>query len=67
MFLKLRHDILEKNKLLILTHDVPSIVQFLAIVALILAAIGSGYDIIGMFGVTGIIHNEPVPWLSFLF
>jgi V/A-type H+-transporting ATPase subunit I len=67
LFLKLRHDILEKNKLLILTHDIPSIIQFLAIVALILAAIGSGYDIIGMFGVTGVIHNEPVPWLSFLF
>ena len=67
MLLKLRHDILEKNKLLILTHDIPSIVQFLAVVAVILAAIGSGYDIIGMFGVTGVIHNEPVPWLSFLF
>jgi len=67
MFLKLRHDILEKNKLLILTHDIPSIIQFLAVVALILAAIGSGYDIIGMFGVTGVIHNEPVPWLTFLF
>jgi len=67
MFLKLRHDILEKNKLVILTHDIPSIIQFLAVVALILAAIGSGYDIIGMFGVTGVIHNEPVPWLTFLF
>lgn len=67
LFLRLRNDILEKNKLLILTHDIPSIVQFLAVVALILAAIGSGYDIIGMFGVTGVIHNEPVPWLTFLF
>ena len=67
LFLRLRHDILEKNKLLIMTHDIPSIVQFLAVVALILAAIGSGYDIIGMFGVTGVIHNEPVPWLTFLF
>jgi V/A-type H+/Na+-transporting ATPase subunit I len=67
MLLKLRHDILEKNRLLILTHDIPSIIQFLAVVAVILAAIGSGYDIIGMFGVTGVIHNEPVPWLSFVF
>ena len=67
MFLNLRKDILEKNKLVILTHDIPSIIQFLAIVALILAAIGSGYDIIGMFGVTGVIHNEPVPWLTYLF
>jgi V/A-type H+-transporting ATPase subunit I len=67
LFLRLRNDILEKNKLIIFTHDIPSIIQFLAVVALILAAIGSGYDIIGMFGVTGVIHNEPVPWLTFLF
>lgn len=67
LFLRLRADILEKNKLVIFTHDIPSIIQFLAVVALILAAIGSGYDIIGMFGVTGVTHNEPVPWLTFLF
>ncbi len=67
LFLRLRRDILEGNKLLILTHDIPSIIQFLAIVALILAAIGSGYDIIGMFGVSGVTHNEPVPWLTYLF
>jgi V/A-type H+/Na+-transporting ATPase subunit I len=67
LFLRLRSDILEKNKLVILTHDIPTIIQFLAIVALILAAIGSGYDIIGMFGITGVTHNEPVPWLTYLF
>jgi V/A-type H+-transporting ATPase subunit I len=67
LFLKLRSDILERDKLVILTHDIPSIIQFLAIVALILAAIGSGYDIIGMFGVSGVTHNEPVPWLTYLF
>jgi V/A-type H+-transporting ATPase subunit I len=67
LFLRLRRDILEKNKLVILTHDIPTIIQFLAIVALILAAIGSQYDIIGMFGITGVTHNEPVPWLTYLF
>ena len=67
LFLRLRSDILEKNKLVILTHDIPIIIQFLAIVALILAAIGSGYDIIGMFGITGVTHNEPVPWLTYVF
>lgn len=66
-FLRLRSDILEKNKLVILTHDIPTIIQFLAIVALILAAIGSQYDIIGMFGITGVTHNEPVPWLTRVF
>jgi V/A-type H+-transporting ATPase subunit I len=67
MLLKLRADILDRNKLAVLTHDIPYIIQFLAIVALILAAIGSGYDIIGMFGITGVTHNEPVPWLTYLF
>src|ERR671924_57989 len=43
------------------------ILQYFAVVALILAAIGSGYDIIGMFGITGKTHTEPVPWLTFVF
>jgi V/A-type H+-transporting ATPase subunit I len=66
-FLRLRKNIQDGNKLFILTHDIPTIIQFLAVVALILAAIGSGYDIIGMFGISGHIHKEPVPWLTFLF
>src|ERR671919_655682 len=66
-FLRLRADIRERNKLLIWTKDVPTILQYFAVVAIILAAIGSGYDIIGMFGVTGVTHTEPVPWLTFLF
>jgi V/A-type H+/Na+-transporting ATPase subunit I len=66
-FLRLRKNIQDGNKLFILTHDIPTIIQFLAVVALILAAIGSGYDIIGMFGISGHIHNEPVPWLTFIF
>lgn len=66
-FLRLRADIKEQNKLLIWTKDIPTILQYLAVVAIILAAIGSGYDIIGMFGITGVTHTEPVPWLTFLF
>ena len=66
-FLRLRKNIQDGNKLFVLTHDIPTIIQFLAVVALILAAIGSGYDIIGMFGVSGHIHTEPVPWLTFIF
>lgn len=66
-FLRLRANIKQGNKLMIYTHDIPTIIQYLAVVALILAAIGSGYDIIGMFGVTGVTHLEPVPWLTFAF
>jgi V/A-type H+-transporting ATPase subunit I len=67
MFLRLSKDIKDGKKFFVLTHGIPTIVQFYAIVALILAAIGSGYDIIGMFGIGGEIHNEPVPWLSYIF
>ena len=66
-FLRLRANMKQGNKLMIYTHDIPTIIQYLAVVALILAAIGSGYDIIGMFGVTGKTHTEPVPWLTFVF
>jgi V/A-type H+/Na+-transporting ATPase subunit I len=66
-FLRLRKDIQMGNKTFVLTHDIPTIIQFLAVVALILAAIGSGYDIIGMFGIGGKVHTEPVPWLTFIF
>src|SRR5918997_1367001 len=66
-FLRLRADIKGRNRLLIWTRDIPTILQYFAVVAIILAAIGSGYDIIGMFGVTGVTHTEPVPWLTFLF
>jgi V/A-type H+-transporting ATPase subunit I len=66
-FLRLHKNIQERNTLVIYTHDIPTIIQFLAVVSLILAAIGSGYDIIGMFGVNGHIHTEPVPWLTYIF
>jgi V/A-type H+/Na+-transporting ATPase subunit I len=65
--LRLHADFKRRNKLLIWTKDIPTILQYLAVVAIILAAIGSGYDIIGMFGITGVTHDEPVPWLTFLF
>jgi V/A-type H+-transporting ATPase subunit I len=66
-FLRLHADFKRRNKLVIWTKDIPTILQYLAVVAIILAAIGSGYDIIGMFGITGVTHDEPVPWLTFLF
>jgi V/A-type H+-transporting ATPase subunit I len=67
MGLRLYKNLKEGNKLFVYTHDIPTIIQFLTVVALILAAIGSGYDIIGMFGISGEIHTEPVPWLTFVF
>src|SRR5919112_6621641 len=66
-FLRLRADFKRGNKLMVFYHDIPTILQYFAVVALILAAIGSGYDIIGMFGITGVPHTEPVPWLTVVF
>src|ERR687891_362403 len=66
-FLRLLANIKKHDKLMVYYHDIPTIVQYFAVVSLILAAIGSGYDIIGMFGITGITHDEPVPWLTVVF
>jgi V/A-type H+-transporting ATPase subunit I len=65
-FLRLRANMRLGNKLMIYTHDIPAIIQYLAVVALILAAIGSQYDIIGMF-LSDDYYDTPVPWLTFLF
>ncbi|MFL6511477.1 MAG: V-type ATP synthase subunit I [Nitrososphaera sp.] len=66
-FLRLHADFKQGNRSMMFYHDIPTIIQYFAVVSLILAAIGSGYDIIGMFGITGETHTEPVPWLTFLF
>ncbi|HKU49012.1 MAG TPA: V-type ATPase 116kDa subunit family protein [Nitrososphaera sp.] len=65
-FLRLRANLKLGDKLMIYTHDIPSIIQYLAVVALILAAIGSKYDIIGMF-LSDDYYTTPVPWLTFMF
>src|SRR5215208_4262074 len=66
-FLRLHADYKQGNKSMVFYHDIPKILQYFAVVSLILAAIGSGYDIIGMFGITGETHTEPVPWLTVVF
>lgn len=66
-FLRLVANIKRHDNLMVFYHDIPTIVQYFAVVSLILAAIGSGYDIIGMFGITGVTHDEPVPWLTAVF
>ncbi|MEO9321705.1 MAG: V-type ATPase 116kDa subunit family protein [Nitrososphaera sp.] len=66
-FLRLARSLKENDKLRAYTHDIPSIIQFGAVLALILAAIGSGYDIIGMFGIGGKHHTETIPWLTYAF
>jgi V/A-type H+-transporting ATPase subunit I len=64
--LRTRADWKAGNKLAVYTHDIPAIIQYLAVVSLILAAIGAQYDIIGMF-LSDNYYDTPVPWLTFLF
>ena len=64
--LNIRRNLRGGKKLEVYTHNIPILVMYGAVVALILAAIGSEYDIIGMFGVTDRVHNEPVPWITFI-
>jgi V/A-type H+-transporting ATPase subunit I len=64
--LRTRADWKAGNKLAVYTHDIPAIIQYLAVVSLILAAIGAQYDIIGMF-LSDDYYDTPVPWLTFLF
>jgi V/A-type H+-transporting ATPase subunit I len=63
--LRLRADLKAGNTTLAFLHDIPIIIQYLAVVSLILASIGAHYDIINMFLTNK--HNEPVPWLTFAF
>lgn len=64
--LNIRRNLRRGKKLEVYTHNIPILIMYGAVVALILAAIGSGYDIIGMFGVTERVHHEPVPWITFI-
>lgn len=62
--LKIIKDFKEGNKIEAGMIGIPTLIMYGAVVSLILAAIGAGYDVIGMFGVTDRVHKEPVPWLT---
>jgi len=64
--LNIRKNLMAGKKLEVCAQNIPILVMYGAVVGLILSAIGSGYDIIGMFGVTERVHNEAVPWITFV-
>lgn len=64
--LNIRRNLKEGSKLEVYTQNIPTLVMYGSIVALILSAIGAGYDVIGMFGVTVRVHDGPVPWITFI-
>jgi len=42
---------------------IPNLVMYFGIVAVMMAAIGSGYDVMNMYSK---VHTEPVPWITIL-
>jgi V/A-type H+-transporting ATPase subunit I len=51
------------DKLTMFTEAIPTLVMYFGVVAIMMAAIGSGYDIMNMYSR---VHNEPVPWITIL-
>lgn len=51
------------DKLTMFTEAIPTLVMYFGVVAIMMTAIGSGYDIMNMYSR---VHNEPVPWITIL-
>ena len=51
------------DKLTMFTEAIPTLVMYFGVVAIMMTAIGSGYDIMNMYSR---IHNEPVPWITII-
>lgn len=51
------------DKLTMFTEAIPTLVMYGGVVAIMMTAIGSGYDIMNMYSR---VHNEPVPWVTIL-
>lgn len=53
----------EGKKIAVMFEAIPNLVMYFGIVAVMMAAIGSGYDVMNMYSKT---HTEPVPWITIL-
>ena len=51
------------DKLTMFTEAIPTLVMYGGVIAIMMTAIGSGYDIMNMYSR---VHNEPVPWVTIL-
>ncbi|MCH7940358.1 MAG: ATPase [Thaumarchaeota archaeon] len=61
--LKIRTYIKEGNKTAMFFEAIPNLIMYLGIVAVMMAAIGSSYDIMNIYSR---IHTEAVPWVTIL-
>ena len=51
------------NKTGVMFEAIPNLVMYFGIVAIMMCAIGSGYDVMNMYSK---VHAEPVPWITIL-
>ncbi len=61
MILRVRRLYMEGKKFVMCMEAIPNIALYLGIVAIMMCAIGSGYDVINMYSK---IHTEAVPWVT---
>ena len=53
----------EGKKIALYMEAIPNLIMYFAIVAIMMAAIGSSYDVMNMYSK---VHTEPVPWITIL-
>ena len=61
--LRIRRYIREGRKIELYFEAIPNLVMYYGIVAVMMSAIGSGYDVMNMYSR---VHAEPVPWITIL-
>jgi len=61
--LKIRRLLKDGNKIEMFTEAIPNLIMYFGIVAVMMAAIGSGYDIMNIYSR---VHTEAVPWVTIL-
>jgi len=61
--LRIRNFWVTGNKNTMIFEAIPNLFMWLGVVAVMMGAIGSGYDVMNMYSKT---HAEPVPWITIL-
>ncbi len=63
MVLRVRRNLKAGRKLVAYLENIPNITLYLSIIAIMMCAIGSSYDVINMYSR---VHTEAVPWVTVL-
>ena len=63
MILRVRRNLKEGDKIAAYLESIPNITLYLSVIAIMMCAIGSNYDVINMYSK---VHTEAVPWVTVL-